>query len=40
MTADFFASELTSKQLWIVIALCPALLKLAKISERASHQTA
>jgi O-antigen ligase len=34
MTADFFASELTSKQLWLVIALCPALLKLARDSER------
>ncbi len=36
MTADFFASELTSKQLWIVIALCPALLKLARTAERDS----
>ena len=29
LTADFFASELPSKQLWLVIALCPALLALA-----------
>ncbi len=34
MTADFFASELTSKQLWIVIALCPTMLKLARSAER------
>lgn len=31
LSADFFASELLSKQLWIVFALCPALLKLAKL---------
>ncbi|HUJ35342.1 MAG TPA: O-antigen ligase family protein [Solirubrobacteraceae bacterium] len=30
LTADFFASELPSKQLWLVIALCPALLALAR----------
>jgi O-antigen ligase len=31
MSADFFASELLSKQLWLVFALGPALLKLARI---------
>lgn len=30
LAADFFASELTSKQLWLVFALGPALLKLAR----------
>jgi O-antigen ligase len=29
LAADFFLSNLVSKQLWLVIALCPALLKLA-----------
>jgi O-antigen ligase len=39
LTADFFASELVSKQLWLVFALAPALLKLADIeSEGASRQ--
>lgn len=40
MTADFFASELTSKQLWLVIALCPALLKLARDAERRALEPA
>jgi O-antigen ligase len=31
LAADFFASELLSKQLWLVFALGPALLKLARI---------
>lgn len=31
LAADFFASELISKQLWLVFALGPALLKLADI---------
>jgi O-antigen ligase len=31
LSADFFASELLSKQLWLVFALAPALLKLADI---------
>ncbi len=31
LTADFFVSDLLSKQLWIVFALAPALLKLADI---------
>ena len=30
LSADFFASELVSKQLWIVIALCRRLLALAR----------
>lgn len=30
LTADFFASEVLSKQLWIVVALCPAVLHLAR----------
>ncbi len=30
LSADFFLSNLVSKQLWIVIALCPAILKLAR----------
>ena len=31
LTADFFASELLSKQLWIVFALAPAMLKIADL---------
>jgi O-antigen ligase len=39
LSADFFASELLSKQLWLVFALAPALLKLADIeSDGASRQ--
>jgi len=34
MTADFFASELVEKYLWIVIALCPAMLNLARLQAR------
>ncbi len=34
LTADFFASELLSKQLWLVFALGLALLKLARIELR------
>ncbi len=34
LAADFFASELVSKQLWLVFALGPALLKLAHIELR------
>jgi O-antigen ligase len=34
LTADFFASELVSKQLWIVVALCPAMLNIARIEAR------
>lgn len=34
LSADFFASELVSKQLWIVIALCPALYAVARSQAR------
>ncbi len=34
LSADFFASELVSKQLWLIIALCPALLALARSQAR------
>ncbi len=38
LTADFFASELPSKQLWLVIALCPALLALASSQAAAASR--
>jgi O-antigen ligase len=34
LSADFFISQITSKQLWIVMGLCPALLRLARSAER------
>jgi O-antigen ligase len=34
ISADFFLSNLVSKQLWLVIALCPALLNLATSQAR------
>ena len=34
LTADFFASELLSKQLWIVFALAPAMLKIADLEKQ------
>jgi putative inorganic carbon (HCO3(-)) transporter len=40
VSSYFFLSDITSKQLWIVMALCPALLKLAKMAERESLRTA
>jgi O-antigen ligase len=36
LTADFFASELVDKQLWIVLAFGPVLLKLGRSAEPAS----
>lgn len=37
LAADFFASELVSKQLWIVFALGPALLKLAHLQRQGAR---
>jgi O-antigen ligase len=34
LSADFFASELISKQLWLIFALFPALLKLAELERQ------
>ncbi len=39
LTADFFASELVDKQLWITLAIGPILLKLARAQEStAAHR--
>jgi O-antigen ligase len=39
LSADFFASELVSKQLWLVVALCPALYALARSAAQRSSLT-
>ena len=40
LSADFFLSDLISKQLWLVFALCPALLALAHRRQAARAPTA
>ena len=38
LTADFFASEQFSKQLWLLLGLCPALLAVANARGRAEEE--